>query len=79
MHIEGNLTSHWFLEVETQPEVGPEAYDAGAEQLRQFFHDQLRKYLEDDLAPGGRKVIEACLDNCTVDDYQKLSEELAVE
>ena len=33
MQIEGTLTPHWLLELQTQPEIGEEGYDAGAAML----------------------------------------------
>lgn len=73
LHIEGSTINHWFLRVHTQPEVGEEGYDAGAVQLRTFFHEQLRQFLEPDLDPRGRRIIECCLDDGRVSDYSELS------
>ena len=64
--VEGTAITHWFLEPETQPEVGEAGYDAGAEILREFFVEQLNKFLSDDLHPHGRKIIEASLDGADV-------------
>ncbi|MFP4106677.1 MAG: DUF4914 family protein [Phycisphaerae bacterium] len=72
MRIEGHWIHHWFLEVDTQPEVGPEAYDEGARILRDFFHRELRKYLQPELDSVGREIIECCLSDGTVEDYEKL-------
>jgi hypothetical protein len=72
MRIEGVFVHHWFLEVNTQPEVGDAGYDRGAEILRTFFHETLKPYLEPDLAALGRNIIECCLDNGTVEDYERL-------
>lgn len=73
IHVEGATIGHWFLQVETQPEVGIEAYDHGARELRAFFETQVKKFLEDDLDPLGRKIIAACLDGATVNDYAKFT------
>ncbi|MEM8739755.1 MAG: DUF4914 family protein [Planctomycetota bacterium] len=73
IQVEGQTVGHWFLQVNTQPEVGDEAYDKGAEILTAFFHEQIRKFKHDDLEPKGREIIEACLDGATVADYEKLS------
>jgi hypothetical protein len=75
MRIEGTTIPQWFLRVETQPEVGAEAYDEGARMLTEFFHQQLRKYLEPGLDETGRKIIECCLSGGTVDDYRSFMEE----
>jgi hypothetical protein len=72
LQIEGRMIPRWLLQVDTQPEVGPEAYDAGAKILETFFHKQLRQFLEPDLSPLGREIIECCLAGGTVADYVKL-------
>jgi len=71
--VEGTVISHWFLQTETQPEVGTEGYDAGANILYDFFREQLQDFLHEDLLPEARKIVQACLDNATVEDYRKLS------
>ena len=72
IQIEGRLLSRWFFAVDTQPEVGPEAYDQGAEQLYVFFHDILRQYDQDSLTPLGREIIQCCLDRGSLADYKSL-------
>ncbi len=71
MHVEGNTVSHWFLQVDTQPEVGPEGYDIGAKILTDFFHEELKQYLENDLSKLGKEIIECCLNGGSVQDYEK--------
>ncbi len=70
--VEGRTIGSWFFEVDRQPEVGAEAYDRGAEILHEFFVKELTQFLEDDLHPVGRKIIECCLNNGTIADYEKL-------
>ncbi|MBN2048711.1 MAG: DUF4914 family protein [Anaerolineaceae bacterium] len=72
IQLEGRFLSRWFLQVETQPEVGLEAYDQGAEILYQFFHKVLREYDANELTPLGRQIIDCCLDRGAVDDYRAL-------
>jgi hypothetical protein len=67
------MIGHWFLQVDTQPEVGEEGYDRGAEILTTFFHQQVRQFLESDLDGHARRIIEACLDGASVADYDQLS------
>lgn len=70
--FEGHLISAWFLQVNTQPEIGDEGYDAGALILDNFFKKELIKYLEEeDLDPMGRDIIKCFFDggNCT--DYEQ--------
>ncbi|MGC9520933.1 MAG: DUF4914 family protein [Anaerolineae bacterium] len=72
LQVEGRFVSRWFLQVNTQPEVGNGGYDAGAQMLYDFFREQLNLYLVDDLDPLGRRIIECCLDNGSVRDYAML-------
>jgi len=68
--VEGTLITCWFLQVNLQPEVGDEAYDAGAAILSRFFHACLQEFLHPDLAPEGRRIIQCCLDGGSVQDYE---------
>jgi hypothetical protein len=70
--IEGSPVPTRFLKVYRQAEVGEEGYDAGATILHDFFRKVLVTYLEPDLLPLGRKIINACLDNCSVDEYARI-------
>ncbi|HVT29701.1 MAG TPA: DUF4914 family protein [Lacipirellulaceae bacterium] len=73
MQIEGTTVPHWFLEVDSQPEVGEDGYDMGAEILYSFFRNQLTEFLEDDLDCLGRRIIECCMDKGTAADYEALT------
>jgi len=70
--VEGSGLAHWFLEVDSQPEVGPDAYDQGAEQLRKFFQKTLAEYDEDAMGPLGRRILDCFRDNGTLADYESL-------
>lgn len=72
LELEGQSIPSYLLNVEEQPEVGPEAYEAGAEILYSFFASELRKFLVPDLCTKGRRIIECCLDRGSVDDYEQL-------
>jgi hypothetical protein len=72
MTFEGRTIPEWLLRVELQREVQEEGYDAGAEILIEFFHRMLKNFLSPDLDDLGREIIECCLDNGTVEDYEKL-------
>jgi hypothetical protein len=52
--------------------MGKAGYDAGAAILTEFFKSELKKYLTPDLSPLGRKIIQACMRDATVEEYQKL-------
>lgn len=68
--IEGRMVARWFLQVDTQPEVGEEAYDAGAKILTNFFKECLQDYLHPELDPLGRQIIECCMNDGTLEDYE---------
>jgi len=74
INVEGRTIGSWFFEVQKQPEVGDEAYDAGAEILLEFFRKELEVFLVEDLLPSGKKIIECCLDGGSVEDYTNLLE-----
>ncbi len=69
LNVEGRAAPTRLLQVETQPEVGEEAYDQGSEMLQAFFRSCLAEYRQTDLAPLGRQIIECCLDGGAVEDY----------
>ena len=73
VQVEGTIIGHWFLQVETQPEVGEAGYDAGAAILKKFFHEQIRQFTQGGLDPVGERIIQACLDDASVSDYDALS------
>ncbi len=72
--IEGSKIPSRFLKVYRQEAVGFDGYDKGAEILKAFFHEQLPQYLVAGLSDLGRRIVEACLDNGNVEDYDKLIE-----
>jgi hypothetical protein len=73
MMIEGTAVPQWLLAVQNQSEVGVDGYDLGAEILYGFFRRELPKFLDDDLDPEGRRIIECCLDGGTLEDYLMLA------
>jgi len=72
MQVEGTHLQHDFLRVDEQPDVGQDGYDAGAKILKTFFDEELKKFLVPELNKVGRRIIECCLDNGTVKDYEAL-------
>ncbi len=72
MMFEGTHISNWFLQVNSQPEVGEEAYDHGAKILQDFFRKELEPYYNDPaLDSDGKKIIQCCLDGASVEDYEQ--------
>lgn len=70
--IEGSKIPSRFLKVYNQQEVGVEGYDAGAGLLQKFFKEELQKYLKSDLMTAGKKIIEACLSNASIEEYNQI-------
>ncbi len=70
--VEGRSIGTWFFKVNTQPEVGDEAYDKGARILNDFFKQEIEQFLTDDLMPLGRQIIECCLKGGSIEDYAAL-------
>ena len=44
----------------------------GAEMLYDFFRQELKQYLTNELHPIGQRIIEACLHGASVGDYENL-------
>ena len=70
--VEGRPIGSWFFDVAKQPEVGVEAYDAGAQILQEFFERELSQFMEEDLMPLGKQIIECCLNHGSVQEYASL-------
>jgi hypothetical protein len=70
--IEARQIGSWFFQVEKQPEVGVEAYDKGAEILREFFLKELSQFDSPDLNPLGKQIIQCCVDGGSAADYDAL-------
>ncbi len=70
--IEGSKIPSRFLKTYRQDNVGTEAYDKGAEILFDFFKKELEQYRTPELAELGHRIIETCLNNGTVEDYERL-------
>ena len=76
MRVEGMSIPRWFLEVNTQPEVGDWGYDAGARELFEFFEKTLKAFMVEGLSPLGKKIIETCLAGGSVEEYERLMQDV---
>ena len=72
MQVEGQTIGTLFFDVSKQPEVGTDAYDKGADILRTFFLEHLNHFDHNELEPLGRKIIQACIENASVEEYENL-------
>jgi hypothetical protein len=70
MQIEGTTLPSWLLRVEEQAEVGLAGYDGGSAILTDFFQNELPAFLQRDLDPLGRKIIDCCMSGGAVSDYE---------
>lgn len=71
--IEGFSIHREFLQVNVQEEVGDAGYDKGAKILTDFFKQELAVYLQEkDLDSLGKKIIECCLNDGSLEDYIRL-------
>lgn len=71
--LDGQPVRRTLLRPEMQHYVGEEAYDQGSAILTGFFKSELAQFLTDDLDPLGRQIIETCLNDGTVEDYEALT------
>jgi len=69
LKIDGQYINAAFLRPETQPEMGLDGYDIGAQQLTDFVKRELTAYNVPEINPVGREIIECCLNGATLDEY----------
>lgn len=69
LKVDGQYIRKAFLQPDTQAEVGLEGYDAGARILGDFFKKELVKFCTDELDPLGRRIIESCLKEASLEEY----------
>ncbi len=72
LKVDGTYLPKGFLQVNHQPEVGTEGFEAGAKILNQFFKKELAKYVTPELDPLGKKIIDCCLSDGSLEDYMDL-------
>lgn len=70
--IDGVFLPKDLIEVNKQPEVGEDGYDAGSIVLSSFFKKELNKFLSPELDALGRAIIETCMQDGSVEEYVKL-------
>lgn len=73
MKLDNQYVRQTFLRPETQSKLGEAGYDAGAKILVDFFKEEIKQFLTDDLDPLGRQIIECCLNDGTLEDYLALT------
>lgn len=73
MELDGHTVPRFLLRPEEQPGLGTTGYDAGAAILTDFMKAQISAFLTDELDPIGRRIIELCLGDASVEDYLRLT------
>jgi len=71
LQVEGRMIARWFLQVDTQPEIGEEAYDAGAKILQDFFQ-KCSRISRSGPGPLGKQIVNCFLDGGKLEDYDEL-------
>jgi hypothetical protein len=69
LKVDGQFIRKAFLRPETQAELGTEGYDKGAKILSDFFKKEVAKFNVPELHPLGKKIIQCCLNDATLDEY----------
>ena len=69
LKVDGQFVRRAFLRPETQTEVGLGGYDEGAKVLSDFFKKELQKFNTPELHPLGKKIIDICLNDGTLEEY----------
>ena len=69
LKIDGQYIRKAFLRPETQAELGLGGYDKGAKMLNDFFKKEISKFDVPELNPIGKKIIECCYNDATLDEY----------
>jgi len=72
LKIDGQYIRKEFLQPELQKDVGLEVYDQGSEMLMSFFKSEIEQYNMDEFNPLAREIIQAFLNNATLQDYISL-------
>jgi len=73
LKIEDIIIPEFLLRPETQHEINEETYNSGFKIFEDFFKNEILKYNKNDLSDTGRKIIQCCLDNGSLEDYEKIS------
>jgi hypothetical protein len=72
LKVDGQFVPQAFLRPETQPEMGNEGFDKGAKVLSDFFKKELQKFNTSEINPLGKKIIDVCLNDGSLEDYLEL-------
>jgi hypothetical protein len=74
LKVDGQLLPKGFLRVNEQLEVGNDGYDAGSKILLDFFHNEIKQFYTDELSGLGKKLIDICMNNGSLEEYEAAME-----
>ncbi|MCL2485135.1 MAG: DUF4914 family protein [Endomicrobia bacterium] len=69
LKVDGQYVRKAFLRPEVQAEIGLEGYDKGAKILSDFFKREVAKFNTPEMHPIGKRIIECCLNDATLEEY----------
>ncbi len=69
LKLDGQYMRKEFLQPELQKDMGTEVYDQGAAMLYDFFREELGSYSADELSPLAREIIDAFMNQASLQDY----------
>lgn len=72
IRVSGQYVPNGFLRVDEQLEVGKEGYDKGSDILQEYFKKELKKIYSDKLHPKGKAIINLCLEDATLGQYERM-------
>lgn len=72
LRIDGFDIPKGLLRTNHQLSIGNEAYDVGSKILVDFFKKELQKFVDTDLNPLGKKIIDAYMNDATVQEFSEL-------
>jgi hypothetical protein len=70
--VEGQSIPAMLLRIALQRDVGEVAFGRGVQELREFFQKELQIFLDSDLDPLGRRIIEAYIGGAKLDTLESL-------
>jgi hypothetical protein len=70
--IEGQSVPKRFLKPQLQAEIGDDTHTKGCKILDDYFKNELKQFLTDELDPLGREIIELFLNDGKLEDFEKL-------
>jgi hypothetical protein len=75
LRIDGFDIPKGLLQTNTQLSIGNEAYDIGAKILVDFFKQELKKYMVEELSPLGKQIIDIYMNDGSIKELEEVIEQ----